>query len=101
MARPEVTGQKLQQTDNIPFDERLFTSKQAREILCEGKTKFFDESLPQLDFFLDGNRHKITGRSIQALIKKRLAVGRLRRSMPQGFRKSKDHIEPQHDGGAR
>jgi hypothetical protein len=92
MARPEVTGKKQQQ-DNIPFDERLFTSRQAREILCEGKTKFFQESLPQLDFFLDGNKHKITGRSIRELKERRLAAGRVPRAMPQ-LRKAKAHIEP-------
>jgi hypothetical protein len=93
MSRPEVTGKKQQQIDNIPFDERLFTSRQAREILCEGKTKFFEESLPQLDFFLDGNKHKITGRSIRELKERRMAAGRVRRPTPQ-VRKFKAHIEP-------
>ena len=56
MAIGEVTGKKLQQTDNLPFDQRLFTSKQVREILAEGKTKFFEDSLPELEAFLDGNK---------------------------------------------
>jgi len=72
MARPEVTGKKQQQTDNIPFDERLFTSKQAMEILQDGKTKFFEEDRPELEGFLDGNKLKFTGRSIRALIQKKL-----------------------------
>jgi hypothetical protein len=93
MARPEVTGKKQQQTDNsdsIPFAERVFTSKQTQEILAEGKTKFFEESLPKLDAYLDGNKLKITGRSIQALIASRLKGGRLPRPVPQ-LRKSKPH----------
>jgi len=52
MARGEVTGKKCgpripdyqQQTDNIPFDERLFTSKQTQEILAEGKTIFLKKA---------------------------------------------------------
>jgi hypothetical protein len=67
MARPEVTGK-----DNLPFDEGLFTSKQAREILGDGKTKFFLEDRPQLEGFLDGNKLKFTGRSIRELIQKKL-----------------------------
>ena len=58
--------------DNIPFDERLFTSKQAMEILGDGKTKFFEEDRPQLKGFLDGNKLKFTGRSIRELIQKKL-----------------------------
>jgi hypothetical protein len=58
--------------ENIPFDERLFTSKQAMEILQDGKTKFFEEDRPQLVGFLDGNKLKFTGRSIRALIAKKL-----------------------------
>ena len=87
MARPEVTGKKLQQTDNsdysIPFSERVFTSKQTREALAEGKTKFFQESLPKLEAYLDGNKLKITGKSIQALIASRLKGGRQPRPVPQ------------------
>jgi hypothetical protein len=93
MARGEVTGRKLQQTDNIPFAERLFTSKQTQEILAEGKTKFFEESLPYLEAFLDGNKLKITGKSIQALIASRVAGGRQPRPVPQ-LRKSRTQIEP-------
>jgi hypothetical protein len=70
-----------QSSDNF-FAERLFTTKQAREILNEGKTTFFEKSLPELDFFLDGNKHKITGGSILALIKKRLAAPRMSRPTP-------------------
>ena len=73
MSRPE---------DNLPFAERLFTSRQAREILAEGKTKFFQESLPKLEAFLDGNKLKITGRSIQALIASRVKGGRKPRPTP-------------------
>jgi hypothetical protein len=86
MARGEVTGKKLQQTDisdSIPFSERVFTSRQAREILAEGKTKFFQESLPKLEAYLDGNKLKITGKSIQALIASRLKGGRQPRPVPQ------------------
>ena len=96
MSRPEVTSKKQQQTDNsdsIPFAERVFTSKQTQEILAEGKTKFFEESLPKLDAYLDGNKLKITGRSIQALIASRLKGGRQPRPVPQ-LRKSKPQIGP-------
>ena len=60
------------ENDNIPFDERLFTSKQAMEILQDGKTKFYEEDRPQLVGFLDGNKLKFTGRSIRALIQKKI-----------------------------
>jgi len=70
-----------QSSDNF-FAERLFTTKQAREILNEGKTTFFEKSLPKLDAFLDGNKLKITGKSIQALIKSRVAGGRQPRPTP-------------------
>jgi hypothetical protein len=95
MARPEVTGKKQQQTetDNLPFAECVFTSKQTRKILGEGKTTFFEKSLPNLDAYLDGNKLKITGKSIQALIASRLAAGRQPRPMPQ-LRKSRTEIEP-------
>jgi len=56
--------------------------RQAREILAEGKTKFFQESLPKLEAFLDGNKLKITGRSIQALIASRVKGGRKPRPTP-------------------
>jgi hypothetical protein len=85
MARPEVTAKKQQQTetDNLPFAERVFTSRQTQKILAEGKTTFFGKSLPNLDAYLDGNKLKITGRSIQALIESRLKGGRQPRPMPQ------------------
>jgi hypothetical protein len=51
-------------------------------VLSRGKTKFFEESLPKLDAFLDGNKLKITGKSIQALIASRVAGGRKPRSTP-------------------
>jgi hypothetical protein len=67
---------------DIPFEERLFTSRQTRQILNVGKTTFF-KVLPQLDAFLDGNRLKITGRSIREYQGRRLAVPRVARPMPQ------------------
>ena len=94
----KVTGRKLRQTDNsdsIPFAERLFTAKQTREILQDGKTKFFEQDLPQLDYFLDGNKLKITGKSIQALIKQRLSAPRQPRPTP--LRKAKTELEAEGD----
>ena len=73
----------MDNSDDLPFAERLFTSRQTQQILAEGKTKFFQESLPKLDAFLDGNKLKITGKSIQVLIEKRLAAPRVPRPMPQ------------------
>jgi hypothetical protein len=81
-----------QSADNLPFDERLFTSKQTRQILAVGKTTFF-KVLPQLEAFLDGNRLKITGRSIREYQERRLAVLRQPRRMPQ-LHKAKPEIEP-------
>jgi hypothetical protein len=111
MARPEVTGRKTTQqrssdissaepdnlpfadSSDIPFAERLFTSAQTQKILQEGKTKFFTKTLLELEYFLDGNKLKITGKSIQALIANRLKGGRQPRPMPQ-FRKARTEIEP-------
>jgi hypothetical protein len=72
----------MQYNSDLPFAERLFTAKQTRAILAEGKTKFFEDSLPHLEAFLDGNKLKITGKSIQALIASRLKGGRQPRPMP-------------------
>jgi len=101
MARPEVTGRKTTQqhssdipfatsenlpfadSSDIPFAERLFTSAQTQKILQDGKTKFYEQDLPELDYFLDGNKLKITGASILRLIKKRLAAPRVPRPVPQ------------------
>jgi hypothetical protein len=72
----------MHNSDNLPFAERLFTAKQTREILAEGKTTFFEKSLPNLDAYLDGNKLKITGKSIQALIASRMKGGRQPRPVP-------------------
>jgi hypothetical protein len=72
----------MHNSDNLPFAERLFTAKQTREILAEGKTKFFEDSLPHLEAFLDGNKLKITGKSIQALIASRVKGSRKPRPTP-------------------
>jgi len=82
-----------QSSDDLPFAERLFTSTQTRQILQDGKTKFFTQDLPELEAFLDGNKLKITGRSILALIRKRLAAGRQPRPIRQ-LRKSKIESQP-------
>jgi len=87
MARPDQ-----HQLNNLFFGERLFTSKQAMEILGDGKTKFFAQDLPHLDAFLDGNKLKITGSSIQRLIEKRLAEPRRRRPTDQ-LHKAKTQLE--------
>jgi hypothetical protein len=68
-------------SDDLPFDERLFTAKQTRQILAIGKTTFF-RILPELKSFLDGNRLKITGRSIREYREKRLAAPRVPRLTP-------------------
>jgi hypothetical protein len=81
-----------QNPDNLPFDERWFTTRQAREILQDGKTKFFTKVLPQLKSFLDGNKLKISGRSIREYQEGRLEQGRQVRPMPQ-LRKAKAQIE--------
>ena len=88
MARPEVTGK---QPDSLPFSERLFTSKQTQQLLAVGKTTFF-KILPELEAFLDGNKLKITGRSILKYQERRLAKPRLPRPLPQ-FHKAKTQIE--------
>ena len=81
------------QSSDIPFEHRVFSSKQTQLILNVGKTKFFEEVLPELKAYLDGNKLQITGRSILDYQEKRLAVERLKRPMPQ-FRKSRTEIEP-------
>jgi hypothetical protein len=68
-------------SDDLPFDQRLFTAKQTRQILAVGKTTFF-KLLPELKSFLDGNRLKVTGRSIREYQEKRLAAPRVPRPTP-------------------
>ena len=58
---------------NIPFEERGFTTRQTRQILAAGKTRFFEEILPELESYLEGTRRIITGRSILAYRNRKLA----------------------------
>lgn len=80
---------------DIPFAERVFTAKQTQRALAVGKTTFFEKVLPELEAYLDGNRLKITGRSIQAYRERRLAEPRGKRSIEQLTRTA-----PQHEGDA-
>jgi hypothetical protein len=69
---------------DIPFAERLFTVRQTRQILGgTGKTRFFQDILPQLQSFLDGNKLLITGESIQRYRERRLSEPRRRRPTEQ------------------
>jgi hypothetical protein len=70
-------------TSDLPFDERLFTSEQTQRLLAVGKTTFFDKVLPQLQAFLDGNKLKISGRSIREYQERRLAEPRQPRPTSQ------------------
>ena len=59
--------------DQVPFDERGFTTQQTRQILGAGKTRFFEHILPELQSYLEGTRRIVTGRSIRAYRERRLA----------------------------
>jgi hypothetical protein len=63
----------LSSNDQVPFDERGFTTKQTRQILAAGKTRFFEDILPELESYLEGTRRIVTGRSIRAYRESRLA----------------------------
>jgi len=58
---------------NVPFDECGFTTLQTRQLLAVGKTRFFEEVLPELESYLEGTRRVVTGRSIRAYRERRLA----------------------------
>jgi hypothetical protein len=83
LARGEVTGKKPQQQTDIPFKHRVFSSKQTQFILNVKKTKFFQEVLPKLKAYLDGNKLQITGQSILDYQETRLAEQRQPRPVPQ------------------
>jgi hypothetical protein len=83
----------VKQSPDIPFEKRVFSSKQTQLILNVGKTKFFTEVLPELHAYLDGNKLQITGQSILDYQERRLAEPRQPRPMPQ-LRKSRTEIEP-------
>ena len=68
-----VGAAALSSNDQIPFDERGFTTKQTRQILAAGKTRFFEDILPELESYLEGTRRIVTGRSIRAYRERRLA----------------------------
>jgi hypothetical protein len=69
------------QISNIPFDKRGFTTQQTRQILAVGKTRFFEEILPQLESYLEGTRRIVTGRSILAYRERKLAEPPRKRSV--------------------
>jgi len=71
------------QSSDIPFEHRVFSSKQTQLILNVRKTKFFREVLPSLKAYLDGNKLQITGQSILDYQEKRLAEPRQPRPVPQ------------------
>jgi hypothetical protein len=67
--------------DQIPFDERGFTTTHTRQILAAGKTRFFEDILPELESYLEGTRRIVTGRSIRAYRERRLAEPPRKRSI--------------------
>src|SRR5262249_48379396 len=66
----------------IPFDGRGSTAKQTRQILAAGKTRFFENILPELESYLEGTRRIVTGRSIRAYRERRLAEPQQKRPTP-------------------
>jgi hypothetical protein len=66
--------------DQVPFDERGFTTQQTRQILGAGKTRFFEHILPELESYLEGTRRIVTGRSIRAYRERRLAEPPVKRA---------------------
>jgi len=46
---------------------------QAQQMLNCGSSYFYEELLPQLDSYLEGDRRKVTVQSIERLVAKRLA----------------------------
>ena len=68
---------------NLPFAECGFTTQETRRILVVGKTKFFEEVLPELESYLEGTRRVVTGRSIIAYRERRLAEPRQSRPTPK------------------
>jgi hypothetical protein len=67
----------------VPFDECGFTTQQARQILAAGKTRFFEEILPELESYLEGTRRIITGRSIRAYRERKIAEPRQKLPTPR------------------
>jgi hypothetical protein len=67
----------------IPFEDRDYTTQQTLLILATGKTNFFENILPHLEHYLDGNRLKITGRSIKEYRERKLAEPRRKRPTGQ------------------
>jgi hypothetical protein len=76
-----VGAAALSSNDQIPFDERGFTTKQTRQILAAGKTRFFEDILPELESYLEGTRRIVTGRSIRAYRERKLAEPQRKRSI--------------------
>ena len=57
----------------IRFEDCDYTVEQTKRILAVGATTFFRKILPELESYLQGNRRIITGRSILAYRKRKLA----------------------------
>jgi len=95
---------KQQPPIDVPFDERDFTSKQTKQILAVGKTKLFELLRDgALEAYLDGNRLRISGRSIKAYRERRFAEGRQARPVTaeqlSNLKHQKDYGPPDSPSG--
>jgi hypothetical protein len=57
----------------IRFEDCDYTPEQTQRILAVGHSTFFAKVLPELESYLQGSRRLITGRSILAYRKRKLA----------------------------
>ena len=79
MARPEVTGSRIlggrSSKENPPLLPLIVSMKEAGHLLSCGHDQVYDLiHSGELESFMEASRRKITMRSIQALIAKRLAA---------------------------
>jgi hypothetical protein len=88
MTRPEVTNRRIpgerSSKENPPLLPLIVSMKEAGHLLSCGHDQIYDLlRAGELESFMEGQRRKITMRSIQALIAKRLAAtgGEFQRSI--------------------
>jgi hypothetical protein len=74
-------------TSAIPFEDCDYSVRETLRILAARPTNFWANILPKLDSYLDGNRRKITGESIQRYRANKLAEASQKSAV--GFRGSK------------
>jgi hypothetical protein len=91
-------------TSAIPFEDCDYSVRETLRILAARPTTFWGKILPELESYLDGNRRKITGSSIQAYRNRKLAEASQKSALgsrgSKQLRKSRNEKRRSRKGGS-